>query len=55
MVGIPSDMDQMVLCDEDHAKENEMYKHSDFDLLNPNGTPIDAKNILAKSIKICRG
>lgn len=47
-----SDMDQMVLCDANHATENGMCKRWDFDLLHPNEIPIDVANILIRSIKI---
>lgn len=52
MVETQADMDRMGLCDAAHAIENEMYKHPDFDLLNPNEIPSDAVNILAMSIEI---
>lgn len=52
MVEIPNGMDQMVLYDVNHAKENEMCTPNDFDLLNPNEIQIDAMNIPIMSIKI---
>lgn len=45
MVGTLTDMGRTALCDEAHAKGNEMCTQNDFDSLNLNETPSDATNI----------